>query len=149
MHMRDTKQNTKIKCSQQLDSITCTNITIQTRLQYAQTYQYEHRYNIHKHININKYIIRVQWQNKSFTRNIYNKITKTSQTCGKYFVKCADIPNITQIQLLLRTNKPPQYLQLIPHIITEYLMKELLLLPMLLFYFRCHISEKSLVGHRD
>ena len=50
---------------------------------------------MHKHINTNAYIIQVQRQNKSFTGNIYNKITNTRQTWGKYFVKCANVSNIT------------------------------------------------------
>ena len=50
---------------------------------------------MHKHINTDTNIIKVQWQNKSFTGNISNKIPKTRQTRGNNFVKCANVSNIT------------------------------------------------------
>ena len=48
-----------------------------------------------KYINKNADIIQVQWQNESFTGNIYNKITKTRRTWGENFVKYANLSNIT------------------------------------------------------
>ena len=65
--------------------IICTDISIQKR------------YKTHKHINTNAYIVQVLFQNKYFTGNIYNKIPKKRQTQGKYFVKYANISNITYI----------------------------------------------------
>ena len=55
-------------------------------LYYAKTYKYKHRYKMHKRINNNANIIQVQWHNKSFTVNIYNKIPNKRQTQGSHFV---------------------------------------------------------------
>ena len=104
---------------------------------------------MHNSINTNTYIIQVQWQNKYFAGNIYNKITKTRKTRRKHFVKCTDVSNITYIELLFQTAQPPYYLHLIHHIIPESLTKEMVLLLMILFPFRFHVAEKSIVGHRD
>ena len=97
MSRGDIEKNTKKKYRQQLYCITYTKIKIQTLLEYAQKYQYKHRYDMHKHIDINAVIIQVQWQNKSFTGNIYNKIPQTRQTWGNNFVKCPNVSNITYI----------------------------------------------------
>ena len=91
---------------------------------------------MHKHINTNTDIIQVQCQNKSFTVNIYNPIPKTRQTQVNNFVKRVNVSNITQIYLLLPIAQPPQYLQLIHNIITESLMKQLVLLLVVLFLFQ-------------
>ena len=98
------------------------------RLYNSITHQYSQHYNIHKHINSKTYIIKAQWQNKSFTGNIYDTIPKTRPNRGKHFFKCANVSNIIQIQLLFPMAQHTQYLQLIPHSITESLMRELVLL---------------------
>ena len=42
---------------------------------------------MHKHINTNAYIIQVQWQNKPFTVNIYNKNPHDKAYLGKEYYK--------------------------------------------------------------
>ena len=101
---------------------------------------------MHKHINTNTDVIQVQRKNKSFTGNIYNKIPKTRRN---HFLKCAKVSNIKQIQLLFPMAQPTQYIQLIHHIITEYLKKELEFFLMVLFYFRGPVAEKALAVRRE
>ena len=64
---------------------------------------------MHKHINRNADILQVQWQNKYFAGNIYNKIPNTRQTWGKNFVKFANVSNITYIYLLFPMDQPTYY----------------------------------------
>ena len=116
---------------------------------------------MHKHSNTNTVIrftnlsiqhtniIQLQWQNKSFTGNIYNKIPSTRQTPENHFLKCASVSNITYIQLVFTMNHPPQYIELIPHIITESFMKYLVLFLVILFSFGFHVAQEALVRLRD
>ena len=49
---------------------------------------------MHKHINKNADIVQVQWQIKSFTVNIYNKIPETRQAWGNHFVQFANVSDM-------------------------------------------------------
>ena len=92
-----------------------------------------------KNNNTSADIIQVQWQNHSCTGSIYiyNYQEKNSQ--GAYCVKFTNVLHINQIQLPLPVVQTPYYLQLIPHIINYYLIKELV-------YFLVPIMGQSVTG---
>ena len=67
--------------------------------------------------------MQLQWQNHPCTGKIKNELPNTQQTQVENGVKYINVTNISQIQLPFPMEQPPQYMQLIPNIIAESLMK--------------------------